>query len=224
MDRRNHGVSALRASPRGAVPGLPRGSLEKPQCRRTTQLPHQDPRPRPPGLGPRTWTYGGPPIPTDHPDPSTPTGAPQPQDPGPRPSPIREALLGRFQDPEDAAAVRCLGTLLLDLVNESGRFALDEEENQVWPALLAVARNLLLEASNQTENADQYRWNRELPEEEGQLAARIEVRAVQVQLLAGSTFFPCGRTSAIEASTSRLRPGGSPSEQDARPISAGQVE
>lgn len=63
-------------------------------------------------------------------------------DPEPRPArPIREALLWRRRDPEDAAAIRRLGDLLYELVNESGQFGPDEGGIRDWPAFLAGVRD-----------------------------------------------------------------------------------
>lgn len=83
-------------------------------------------------------------------------------------------------------ALRRLGDILYELVNESGQFCPDDEENPVRPALLAIARDLLPEASTPPEIADKWGWNRDLPEEEALLASRIEAWAVHVQLLARS--------------------------------------
>jgi len=58
-------------------------------------------------------------MPIDHPDPSTPPADRQPHHPIPRPSPIREALLWRFQDPGDAAALRRVGAILDELLDSS---------------------------------------------------------------------------------------------------------
>jgi hypothetical protein len=118
----------------------------------------------------------------DHPDPSTPR-----TDPESRPAtPIREALLFRFRDPKDAATVRRLGDLLLDLVNESGQHGPEDGESSIRAALIAVAQDLLCDASNLTEIADERRWNRDLAKEETHFAERALSWAAQVQLLAGA--------------------------------------
>jgi hypothetical protein len=67
------------------------------------------------------------------------------------------------------------------------------------PALLAVVRDLLPEASTLTAIADECQWNQELPEEEAELACRIEAWVVQVQLLARSIFRTLGEEAAATA-------------------------
>ena len=59
-------------------------------------------------------------MPLDPPAPSTPPADPEAQHLTPRPSLIREALLWRFSDPEDAAALRRVGSILEELLVSSG--------------------------------------------------------------------------------------------------------
>jgi hypothetical protein len=94
-------------------------------------------------------------MPKDHPDRS----APQ-TDPGPPPaSPVREALLHRFRDPEDAAIVRRLGDLLFDVMKGSGQHSPEGEGTSLRSVLIAVAQNLLCDASNLVEIAAECGWN-----------------------------------------------------------------
>jgi hypothetical protein len=51
------------------------------------------------------------------------------------PAPSGRRSWGASVTPEDAAAVRRLGDLLYELVNESGQLGPDDEENRVRPAL-----------------------------------------------------------------------------------------
>lgn len=74
----------------------------------------------------------------DQPDPATPPADPEPQHPSPTPSPLRDALLWRFTDPEDAAALRRVGTLLEELLDSSEQHGPQADDNQVRPAVLAV--------------------------------------------------------------------------------------
>ena len=90
-------------------------------------------------------------MPLDPPTPSAPPAHPQPRIPGP----IWEVLLRRFRDPDEAAAVRRLGHLLLDLVNEAGKHGSEGGGSTIRPVLLAVARDLLADASNLSEIADE---------------------------------------------------------------------
>lgn len=72
------------------------------------------------------------PVPAPTPDPPPcrprPEGLPAPSRPGApssdlgEPAALREALLARFERPEDVAALRRLGAMLFELVDESGQW------------------------------------------------------------------------------------------------------
>lgn len=81
-----------------------------------------DPCPEPvsdPGSCPPPWQPEGRPEPVGMADPSGPERPPA--DLGEQAA-LREALLARFERPDDVAALRRLGALLFELVNESGQW------------------------------------------------------------------------------------------------------
>jgi hypothetical protein len=138
------------------------------------------------------------PMTTDHPDPSTPPADPQSQHPSPRPSPIRAALLWRFSDTEDAAAVRRVGAILDDLLEASEQHGPKTDDNQFRPAVLAVVHDLLADAANLAAIAEQRAWDGDLSSEEFALAMRADAWADQVKALAASFLHELGEEAPGE--------------------------
>ena len=137
-------------------------------------------------------------MPLDPPAPSTPPADRQPQPPSPRPSPIREALLLRFSDPEDAAAFRRVGTILDELLDSSEQRGPEDDENQVRPAVLAVVQDLLADAANLADIAEQRAWDGDMSSEEFALAMRADAWADQVKALAASFLHELGEPAPGE--------------------------
>ena len=135
----------------------------------------------------------------DRPDPSTPPADRQPQHPSPRPSPIREALLFRFFDSEDATALRRVGPLLEELLDSSEQRGPENEDNQFRPALLAVVQDLLADAANLAAIAEQRAWDGDLSSEEFALAMRADACADQVKALAASFVHELGEPAPGES-------------------------
>jgi len=128
----------------------------------------------------------------DQPDPSTPPAARELQDSSHRPSPIRDALLWRFSDPEDAAALRRVGTILEELLDTSEQRGPEGGDNQVRPAVLAVAHDLLADAANLAAIAEQRAWDGDMSSKEFALAMRADAWADQVKALAASFLHELG--------------------------------
>jgi hypothetical protein len=126
-------------------------------------------------------------MPKYDPDPSTLPADRQLQDPSPtRPSPIRQALLWRFSDPEDAAAFRRVGAILDELLDSSEQRGPEDSHNQFRPAVLAVIQDLLADAANLSAIAEQRAWDGDISSEEFALAMRADAWADQVKALAAS--------------------------------------
>ena len=122
----------------------------------------------------------------------------QAQHPSPAPSPIRTALLWRFQDPEDAAALRRVGTILDELLDTSEQHGSRDDDNQVRPAVRAVIQDLLADAANLAALAEQRAWDGDLSSEEFALAMRADAWADQVKALAASFLHELGEPAAGE--------------------------
>ena len=137
-------------------------------------------------------------MPNDRPNPSTPPADRQPQPPSPRPSPIRNALLWRFSDPEDAAALRRVGTILEELLDSSEQRGPEDDDNQVRPAILAVVQDLLADAANLAAIAEQRAWDGDMSSEEFALAMRADAWADQVKALAASFLHELGEPASGE--------------------------
>ena len=139
-------------------------------------------------------------MPQDHPVPSTPPADRQPQtlSPSPRPNPIREALLWRFSDPEDAAAFRRVGSILDELLDSSEQAGPGGQDNQFRPAVLAVVQDLLADASNLAAIAEQRAWDGDISSEEFAFARRADSWADQVKALAASFLHELGERAPGE--------------------------
>ena len=137
-------------------------------------------------------------MPQDHSDPSTPPADQHPEAPSPRPSPIRAALLWRFSDPEDAAALRRVGTILEELLDTSEQRGPGADDNQVRPAVYAVIQDLLTDAANLAAIAEQRAWDADMSSEEFALAMRADAWVDQVKALAASFFHELGEPAPGE--------------------------
>ena len=137
-------------------------------------------------------------MPKNHPDPSTPPVARHPEPRSPSPSPIRAALLWRFSDPQDAAALRRVGTILEELLDSSEQSSPEGDDNQIRPAVLAVAKDLLADAANLAAIAEQRAWDGDISSEEFALAMRADAWADQVKALAVSFLHELGEPAPGE--------------------------
>ena len=137
----------------------------------------------------------------DQPECSSPPPAAerQPQHPSPtRPSSIREAALWRFFDPEDAAALRRVGTILEELLDSSEQAGPEDDDNEIRPAVRAVIQDLLADAANLAAIAEQRAWDGDISSEEFALAMRADAWADQVKALAASFLHELGEPAPGE--------------------------
>jgi len=148
-----------------------------------------DPFPEPvPDPTPCTLPWG----PGEQPEPiglADPSGPERPPDDLGEPAALREALLARFERPEDVAALRHLGGLLFELVNESGqwgpRSAGVPEASPTRLCLRAASVDLFHVARDLAAIAAD-RFESELDGEDHRLAERAERWAASVTTLAAA--------------------------------------